>query len=393
MHSSELLSRDILLQTTDVLLEAVYSNTKLEFFHRNTQAKTDPVSKVEESTDLVKVDNLQEMEQKEKIEPCSNLRKVLLGAHDGWVRSLTVDPVTNGWFVSGGGDSKIKVWDLISGSLKATIPGHIMAVRALQVSRKYPYLFSGSEDKTVRCWDLERSNSPAGCQIRNYHGHVGGVYAMALHPELDLLFTGGRDAAIRVWDIRSRTQVMVLTGHRGDVSSLVSQVGDPQICSSSMDGTVRLWDLRKQKTHLTMTQHRKSVRLLVMHPHEMTMASCDSTGSIKQWLLPGGELLNEFGEVGTETMSPVINTLAINPASNELFAGHGDGRMAFYDYETGQNLATIPPKPATADDTCTIYTAAYDILGLRLITGLSDKSIKIWGCDEDSTSQNEAGWL
>lgn len=392
MHSSKLISPDELLIAPDVLLEAVYANTKLDFLLRNTQKKIDPKPQVKQSTDLVKVDNSMDIEQKPQIEPCSALRKVLLGAHDGWVRSLAIDPVTNGWFVSGGGDSKIKIWNLVSGTLKATLPGHIMSVRALQVSKRYPYLFSGAEDKTVRCWDLERTNSPAGCQIRNYHGHVGGVYAMDLHPELDLLFTGGRDAAIRVWDIRSRTQIMVLTGHRGDVSSIVSQIGDPQICSSSMDGTVRLWDIRKQKTHLTLTQHRKSVRLLIMHPHEMTMASCDSTGSIKQWLLPGGELLNEFGETGTETMSPVINTLALNPASNELFAGHGDGRMAFYDYETGQNLSTIPPKPATADDTCTIYTAAYDMLGLRLITGLSDKSIKIWGTEERPTSQSEADW-
>lgn len=394
VHYSKLISLDNLFSASDVLLEAVYSNTKLEYLLRGAQDKVEPVPELKESTELVKLDTSDEIQQKKELpQPSSSLRKVLLGAHDGWVRSLAVDPVTNGWFVSGGGDSKIKIWDLVLGSLKASLSGHIISVRALQVSKRYPYLFSGSEDKTVRCWDLERTNSPSGCQIRNYHGHVGGVYAMALHPELDLLFTGGRDAAIRVWDIRSRTQVMVLTGHKGDVLSIVSQIGDPQICSSSMDGTVRLWELRKQKTHLTLTQHRKSVRLLVMHPREMTMASCDSTGSIREWLLPGGELLSEFGETGTETMSPVINTLSINPASNELFAGYGDGRMSFYDYESGQKLSTVPPKPASADDTCTIYTSAYDMLGLRLITGLSDKSIKIWSTDDDTTSRNEAGLL
>lgn len=392
LHYLSLISFDETIAPSDDLLEALYSNKKLEFFLPSTSQKKDLKLAPSQSTDLVISEPNQGVGQKRQVSsPSNSLKKVLLGAHDGWVRSLAVDPVTNGWFVSGGGDSKIKVWDLVSGGLKTTITGHIMAVRSLAVSKRYPYLFSGAEDKTVRCWDLERTNSPSGCQIRNYHGHVGGVYAMALHPELDLLFTGGRDAAIRVWDIRSRTQIMVLTGHRGDVLSIVSQIGDPQVCSSSMDGTVRLWDLRKQKTHLTLTQHRKSVRLLVMHPQEMTMASCDSTGSIREWLLPGGELLSEFGDVGSETVSPVINTLSINPATNELFAGHADGRMAFYDYESGDNLSTIPPTPASADNTCTIYTSVYDMLGLRLITGLSDKSIKIWSTD--TTTQSGAGLL
>lgn len=306
------------------------------------------------------------------------LKQVLAGAHLGWVRSLAVDQVTNEWFVSGLADGLIKVWDLVSGEVRASISGHIMGVRALAVSNKYPYLFSGSEDKTVRCWDLERTNLASGCQIRNYHGHVGGIYAMALHPELDLLFTAGRDSAIRVWDIRTRHQVMVLTGHRSDVTGLAAQIGDPQVVSSSMDSTVRLWDLRKQTTQLTLTHHTKSVRLLAMHPNEMTMATADSSGNIKEWVLPGGQLLDSFGEIDDSSDANIINTLAINPATDELFAGYSDGRMKFYDYKSGRMTQAVHSTPAPGSSSSTIYASTFDMLGMRLLTAESDKSIKIW---------------
>lgn len=306
------------------------------------------------------------------------LLRVIAGAHQGWVRSVVPDPVSNKWFVTGSSDATIKVWNLATLELQATITGHIMGVRALAVSSKYPYLFSGSEDKTVRCWDLERTNHPSGCQIRNYHGHVGGIYAMALHPELDLLFTGGRDQVIRVWDIRSRTEVMVLTGHRSDITSLASQIGDPQIVSSSMDSTIRLWDLRKQTTQLALTHHTKSIRSMVMHPEEMTMTSGDSSGNIKQWVLPGGELLNEFG-----TKSGIINSLAINPTDNTLFSGYDDGKMEFYDYVDGKVLQSDVSTPVPGTSESAIYAANFDMLGLRLILGEGDKSIKIWGKAEN----------
>lgn len=307
------------------------------------------------------------------------LRKVLAGAHQGWIRSLVVDPVSNGWFVSGSADSTIKVWDLASGELKAKIAGHILAVRAMCLSQKYLYLFSGSEDKTVRCWDLERTNSASGCQVRNYHGHVGGVYAMALHPELDLLFTAGRDSVVRVWDMRCRNQIMVLTGHSGDITSVQTQTADPQVCTSSMDSTLRLWDLRKAKTQIALTQHRKSVRLMVMHPQEATLASADSTGTINEWVLPQGDLLDSFGAKNADIN--IINTLSVNAPSNELFAGYTDGRMEFYDYQTGKlTQETVSPASAGSDES-TIYTSAFDMLGLRLLTGESDKSIKIWASE------------
>lgn len=372
----KLLRDDGVLNPLDTLSEAMYATKKLETLlpEPNTY---------EENEDI-------EMEEPQIVaEPKRDivhnkgdswhLHKVLAGAHQGWVRSVAVDEVTNSWFVTGLSDAQIKVWDLASNDVKATILGHILGVRSLVISKRYPYLFSGSEDKTLRCWDLERTNSASGCQIRNYHGHVGGVYALALHPELDLLFSAGRDSAIRVWDIRSKEQVMVLTGHRGDVTSLVSQIGDPQICSASTDSTVRLWDLRKQKTHVALTHHTKSVRLLVMHPEEMTMASSDSNGVIKQWVLPNGELLNSFGESSAELN--IINTMAINPATNELFAGFGDGRMQFYDYETGKLAQETETTPAPGTDMSTIYASAFDMLGLRLITTENDKSIKIWRRD------------
>ena len=74
-----------------------------------------------------------------------------------------------------------------------------------------------SEDKTVKCWDLEYNKI-----IRNYHGHLSGVYCVAQHPTLNCIFTGGRDATVRVWDIRTRNQLHVLGGHSNVVGSVIS---------------------------------------------------------------------------------------------------------------------------------------------------------------------------
>lgn len=82
----------------------------------------------------------------------------------------------------------------------------------------------------VKCWDLETNKV-----IRHYHGHLSGVYSLSLHPTLDVLVTGGRDGVARVWDMRTRTNVHVLGGHKGTISSIKCQEGDPQVITGSMD--------------------------------------------------------------------------------------------------------------------------------------------------------------
>ncbi|EGV65699.1 pre-mRNA-splicing factor prp46 [Yamadazyma tenuis] len=366
---------DQLVPPPDTLSTALYTNNKLDYMLRNVDENLPLQSELDSSPSPEPQSQTITNNSHSTTTTNWKLLRVIAGAHTGWVRSLTVDPVTNQWFVTGGTDATIKVWDLANSSCKAIITGHIMAVRALVVSKKFPYLFSGSEDKEVKCFDLERSNSVSGCEIRNYHGHLGGIYTMALHPQLDLLFTGGRDQTVRVWDIRSRAEVMTLTGHKSDISSLIASEVDPQLISSSMDGTIRLWDIRKQTTELTLTHHSKSIRSMVEHPAESTFCSGDSSGNIKQWLFPQGELLNEFNS----TDKNIINTMAVNHTNNNLFAGYDNGQFEIFDYVSGELLQSSKTIPSPGSTESSIFCSSFDLSGLRLVTGESDHSVKIWG--------------
>ena len=59
----------------------------------------------------------------------------------------------------------------------------------------------------VKCWDLEYNRV-----IRHYHGHLSSVYGLDLHPTIDILVSVGRDAVARVWDMRTKANIMTLSG-------------------------------------------------------------------------------------------------------------------------------------------------------------------------------------
>ncbi|CAI6250095.1 unnamed protein product [Periconia digitata] len=301
----------------------------------------------------------------------------VISGHMGWVRSLAVEP-DNQWFASGAADRTIKIWDLASGQLKLTLTGHISAVRGLAVSPRHPYLFSCGEDKMVKCWDLETNKV-----IRHYHGHLSGVYSLSLHPTLDVLVTGGRDGVARVWDMRTRTNVHVMGGHKGTIADLKCQEADPQVITGSMDSTIRLWDLAANKTMAVLTHHKKAVRALSIHPTEFTFAS-GSASSIKQWKCPEGAFMQNFGGHNS-----IINTLSVNE-DNVMFSGGDDGSVSFWDWKTGhrfQNTESIA-QPGSLDAEAGVMCSTFDKSGLRLITGESDKSIKIWKQDDSATEDS-----
>ena len=297
------------------------------------------------------------------------LMRVISG-HQGWVRTLSVDP-TNRWFVSGGNDRLIKVWDLASGTLKLSLTGHINTIRALSVSKRHPYLFSAGEDQMVKCWDLEYNKV-----IRHYHGHLSGIYCMALHPSLDILATGGRDAVVRVWDIRTKLAVHVLSGHTGTVMSLASQKSEPQFISGSLDKMIRCWDLASGRSSVVLTHHKKAIRGFAIHPREYTFCSA-AADHVKVWRCPKGDFERNLEPVGT-----ILNGITVRDDGDSgiAIAGSDQGQLCFWDWDSGQKFQTIETiaQPGSLSGERAIYAVQLDMSETRLLTGECDKTIKVW---------------
>jgi pleiotropic regulator 1 len=308
------------------------------------------------------------------------LMRVISG-HNGWVRCVAVDP-SNEWFVTGAADRTIRVSDLATGTLKLTLTGHISAVRGVAISPRHPYLFSCGEDKKVFCWDLEHNNI-----IRHYHGHLSGVYSIAIHPDLDLLMTGGRDAVCRVWDMRTRAPVHVFGGHTNAVGAIATQSTDPQVITGSMDTTVRVWDLAAGKCMGTLTHHKKGVRSLVMGrgpgseeggEHSFVSGAADG---IRKWHASTAQFL--FGMYGHDC---TVHSLACND-DGVLFSGADDGTFRFWDVATGHcfQAGREAVQSGSIDSEGAIFCASFDHTGSRLITGMADKTVRVWRENTDAT--------
>ena len=295
----------------------------------------------------------------------------VISGHMGWVRCIDVDP-SNEWFVTGGSDRIIKIWDLATGGLKLSLTGHVSTVRGVCVSNRHPYLFSCGEDKQVKCWDLECNKV-----IRHYHGHLSACYALALHPTLDILVSAGRDNVARMWDMRTKVQIHSLEGHTNTVATVKCQDIDPQIITGSHDSTIRCWDVVAGKTMCTLTNHKKSVRAITLHPKLMSMASA-SPDNIKEWKLPNAEFIQNLSG-----HNAVVNALASN-SDNVLVSAADNGTMYMWDWMTGYNFqkTQTTPQPGSIDSETGIFSLAFDHSGSRLLTGEADKTIKIYKEDE-----------
>ena len=145
-----------------------------------------------------------------------------------WVMAVAVTP-DGRRAVSGSDDRTLKVWDLEQGALLATLEGHGGWVMAVAVTPDGRRAVSGSDDRTLKVWDLEQ-----GALLATLEGHGDGVTAVAVTPDGRRAVSGSDDRTLKVWDLEQGALLATLEGH-GDWVTAVAVTPDGRRAVSGSD--------------------------------------------------------------------------------------------------------------------------------------------------------------
>jgi eukaryotic-like serine/threonine-protein kinase len=105
---------------------------------------------------------------------------------------------------AGGEKNMVNVWDVQTGNVLQTLPGHKRDVCAVAFSHDGRWIASGSEDSTVKVW-----NAATGEFIRSFRGHTGLVSSVAFSPDGRRLYSGSRDHTVKIWDLTQLAEASV----------------------------------------------------------------------------------------------------------------------------------------------------------------------------------------
>ncbi|XP_060077539.1 striatin-3-like isoform X4 [Ylistrum balloti] len=292
---------------------------------------------------------------------------------------------------------------------KYTLRSHFDGVRALAFHPVEPVLITGSEDHTLKLWNLQKTvpaKKAASLDVEpvyTFRAHIGPVLCLAVSATGEQCFSGGLDSSIRCWNIPSSnidpydsfgkycTEPTVLSdtlqAHTDAVWGLSIHTSKMQLLSCSADGTVRLWSPGSKTPLLnTFTVDDEdgaptSVDFVRCDPSQM-VASYSSSNTYIFDIENGKQVLSLETKINQDAgVSNQINKVVNHPTLPVTITAHEDRHIRFFDNNTGKMIHSMV---AHLD---AVTSLAVDPNGLYLLSGSHDCSIRLWNLDSKTCVQ------
>ncbi|MFQ5789329.1 MAG: WD40 repeat domain-containing serine/threonine protein kinase [Acidobacteriota bacterium] len=174
--------------------------------------------------------------------------KVRLG-HDTSVGAIAFSP-DGSQLASGGLDFALKLWDmdaLRAGEGRRRLIRQPSGVSSLGYAGDGTLIITGHTNRILRVLDVATGRLTA-----TLRGHQSAVSYLAVGPDGNLIASGGRDNTVRLFDVQHRRPLGVLAGHKKAVSSIGFFPDGHQVASVAMEENLIVWDLWQKAPSATL---------------------------------------------------------------------------------------------------------------------------------------------
>ncbi|RKO83374.1 WD40-repeat-containing domain protein, partial [Blyttiomyces helicus] len=257
--------------------------------------------------------------------------------------------------------TRVQVYSSSTHAVKKTISRFKDTAFGARIRGDGKLLVAGDATGLVQLFDL---NSRA--ILRTLRGHTGPVHVTGFSPENTQILSGSDDKTVRVWDVPTESSIAVFSEHQDYVrAGLTCSDNANLILSGSYDHTVKLWDLRANSCAITM-EHKFPVESVLIFPGGGLVASAGGN-QLKIWdILGGGRLLQAVSH-----HQKAITCMSFDGTATRILTGSLDHHVKvlnIQDYKVVHSIKYPDPVQSLAvspDDTHLAVGMSTGLLSIR----------------------------
>ena len=275
-----------------------------------------------------------------------------------WAVTFSPDGQT---IASGSQDTTLKLWDIKSRNETKSLVGDFSPIYAVDFNSDGTEISSGSGLWRILEWNLTTGKVYPPLE------HLATIWSVDVSPDNQAIASASADKTVKIWDRQTGAILQNLTDHQDQVYAVVFSPDGQLLVTASLDKTIKIWQVETGELLNTLTGHLDGVRSLAISSDGKIIVSGSLDDTVKVWNLETGALIQTLTGHSNDVLS-----VAISPDSHIIASSSRDKTIKLWNLKTGELLNTLT---GHQDE---IYSIKFSPDGNSLVSGSKDKTIKLW---------------
>ncbi|EKM82800.1 hypothetical protein AGABI1DRAFT_53282 [Agaricus bisporus var. burnettii JB137-S8] len=216
-------------------------------------------------------------------------RTIARSGESGQVNRLAISPDKR--LLAAAIHKKVNIYEIASTANEplVTFEGHTMNVTAVSFHNEGKWLVTGSEDGSIRIWDLRSSS------LHRIYDNGAPVNDVVIHPNQGELISCDQAGSIKQWDLSDNICSHELTPAADVPIRSVTLASDGScLVAGNNNGRCYVWRINDEHTGLPRFQavtrfqaHNKYLTRCLLSPDARYLATCSADTTVKIWAILG----------------------------------------------------------------------------------------------------------
>jgi len=288
-------------------------------------------------------------------------------------------PAASVILATAGYDHSIRFWEAPTGRCYRTLQYNESQVNCLNITPDKKVL-AVAGNPHVRLYEIATSNPNP---VTSFDGHTGNVTAVGFQKDRKWMYTGSEDGTVKIWDFRQPCYQRDYQS-KSAINTVALHPNQAEIISGDEDGTIRVWDLTaNQCSYELVPDGKTAIRSITIASDASLVLAANNRGTVFAWKLGKGsfEAIHKIDAHATYCLKALLS-----PDVRYLATASADKTVKIWNVEKGFVL-----DKTLVGHQKWVWDCGFSADSAYLVTASSDRTAKLWDLKSGETILDYTG--